>query len=152
MSGLGRSDPTSLLSEGSYLTGRVAIAICVRYRYVCCLQSTECYIVAPRPSFVFFIFATSGASKPPDRPILSPSAQPMLASMRNPMFDSPILGAAWTVTPASEMFAGGDLFCSPCRLPRLRDVWRGSVSSSYPCPCLRQVHPTYCLCWFSKRV
>lgn len=60
----------------------------------CSVASVLVYIVAPSPSFVFFIFATNGISKPPDRPILSPSAQPILASMRNPIFDSLILGAA----------------------------------------------------------
>lgn len=50
--------------------------------------------VAPRPSLVFFMIAVKGASRPPDNPIRSPSAQPIAANILNPMFDSPIFGAA----------------------------------------------------------
>ena len=51
--------------------------------------------VAPRPNFVFFILAVRGASSPPDRPIRSPSAQPIEANILNPMLVSPIFGAAY---------------------------------------------------------
>lgn len=49
--------------------------------------------VAPNPSFVFFITAVRGASRPPERPMRSPSDHPIAASILNPTFVSPIFGA-----------------------------------------------------------
>lgn len=62
--------------------------------FVCKTGRNIRYIVAPNPSFVFFILAVSGASNPPDNPMRSPSAHPIIASILKPMFVSPILGAA----------------------------------------------------------
>ena len=53
------------------------------------------HIVAPNPSFVFFMMAVSGASKPPERPMRSPSDQPMEASILKPMFEPSIFAAPY---------------------------------------------------------
>jgi len=44
---------------------------------------------------VFLITAVSGAARPPDIPIRSPSDHPIEASILNPILASPILGAAY---------------------------------------------------------
>src|SRR5882762_7048936 len=49
---------------------------------------------APNPDFVFLITAVSGAARPPEIPIRSPSDHPIEASILKPLLASPILGAA----------------------------------------------------------
>lgn len=53
------------------------------------------YFVAPRPSFVFFIIAVKGASRPPVKPMRSPSDHPIIASKRKPKLLSVSFGAAY---------------------------------------------------------
>ena len=53
------------------------------------------FTLAPNPSLVFLMTAVSGASKPPENPMVAPSDQPIDANIINPMFVSSIFGAAW---------------------------------------------------------
>ena len=51
--------------------------------------------VAPSPSFVFFMMAVSGASRPGfESPMRSPSDQPIAASILKPMFEPSIFAAS----------------------------------------------------------
>jgi hypothetical protein len=50
---------------------------------------------APSPSLVFLMTAVSGASRPPENPIVAPSDQPIDVNIMNPTLVSSIFGAVW---------------------------------------------------------